>query len=64
MDNYKFELIRADKSQQITFSLTTKFEAYTATQLIDGFVDFVSGCGFDKHAVMGAMQARIDEELV
>lgn len=63
MDNYKFELIRADESQQITFSVSTKFEAYTAVQLIDAFVDFVSGCGFDKHGVMRAMEARIDEEL-
>ena len=61
MDNYKFELIRADESQQISHTIIHKFEALLASELVDAFVDFAAGCGFFKESLYGAMQARIDE---
>jgi len=61
MDNYKFELIRADESQQITNTIIHKFEALLASELVDAFVDFAAGCGFFKESLYAAMKARIDE---
>lgn len=61
MDNYKFELIRSDESQQINHSITHKFEALLASELVDAFIDFASGCGFFKESLYSAMQSRIDE---
>ena len=61
MENYKFELIRADESQQITYVVTNRFEAITADQLLDGFVDFAAGCGFASEALLNSMQRRIEE---
>lgn len=61
MDNYKFELIRADESQQITSTIIHKFEALLASELVDAFIDFAAGCGFFKESLYAAMQARIDE---
>ena len=43
MENYKFELIRADESQQITHVVTNSFQAVTVDELLDGFVDFDAG---------------------
>lgn len=63
MNMYKLELIRADDAQQITYAVTTKFQACEAQQLVDGFIDFASGCGFHKNSLMDAMQLRIDEEV-
>lgn len=63
MDNYKFELIRADDAQQITYSMTSKFQALLAEELVGAFVDFAAGCGFYKKSLYDAMQARIDEEV-
>jgi hypothetical protein len=63
MENYKFELIRADESQQITYVVTNRFEAITADQLLDGFVDFAAGCGFSSAALVSSMQKRVDEEV-
>ena len=62
MDNYKFELIRADEAQQITYSMTNKFKALVANELVRAFVDFAAGCGFYKKSLYDAMQACIDEE--
>jgi hypothetical protein len=61
VENYKFELIRADESQQITYVVTNRFEAITADQLLDGFVDFAAGCGFAREALLNSMQRRIEE---
>jgi len=61
MDNYKFELIRADESQQITNTIIHKFEALLASELVDAFIDFAAGCGFFKESLYAAMKARIDE---
>ena len=64
MDNYKFELIRADEAQQITYSMINKFQANFADELVDAFLDFAAGCGFYKKSLYEAMRARIDEEPV
>jgi hypothetical protein len=64
MDNYKFELIRADEAQQITYSMINKFQANFAEELVEAFVDFASGCGFYKKSLYQAMQRRIDEEPI
>ncbi len=61
MENYKFELIRADEAQQITYAVTNRFEAITTDQLLDGFVDFAAGCGFAREALLNSMQRRIEE---
>ena len=61
MENYKFELIRADEAQQITYIVTNRFEALMADQLLDGFVDFAAGCGFAREALLSSMQRRIEE---
>lgn len=61
MENYKFELIRADESQQITFVVTNRFQAVTADQLLGGFVDFAAGCGFAREALLNTMQRCIEE---
>jgi hypothetical protein len=63
VDTYKFELIRADKSQQITHCVSNKFKASTADQLLECFLDFTAGCGFQKNLLYDAMRARIDKEL-
>ena len=60
MDNYKFELIRADQSQQIVYCISNKFEALTADQLVEAFVDFSSGCGFHKKSLYNAFERSID----
>lgn len=64
MDNYKFELIRADESQQITHTFSNKFVALQALELVDAFIDFTAGCGFHKKSLYDAMQRRIDEGVV
>jgi hypothetical protein len=65
VENYKFELIRADESQQITFVVTNRFQAVTAVtadQLLDGFVYFAAGCGFAREALLNSMQRCIEED--
>jgi hypothetical protein len=61
MENFKFELIRADVSQQITHVITHKFEALTASELVDAFVDFASGCGFYKESLATCFSAFAEE---
>lgn len=61
METYKFELIRADASQQITDVMSSRFKAMMPASVVDNFCDFMVGCGFDKKALYAAMQMRIDE---
>lgn len=61
METYKFELIRADASQQITNAMSSKFKAFLPADVVGTFVDFMVGCGFDQKALYAAMQMRIDE---
>jgi hypothetical protein len=61
METYKFELIRADASQQITNAMSSKFKAFLPADVVGTFVDFMVGCGFDQKALYAAMQMRIEE---
>jgi hypothetical protein len=58
MDNFKFELIRANKSQEIMYSTNAKFQAATAQGLVDAFVDFASGCGYHKEDLVKAFEVN------
>ena len=62
METYKFELIRADASQQITDVMSSRFKAVVPASVVDNFCDFMVGCGVDKKALYEAMQMRIDAE--
>ena len=64
MDNFKFELIRANKAQEITYCMNTKFQAVTAQGLVDAFVDFASGCGYQKEDLKEAFEVHIEEDLL
>jgi len=61
MDKYKFELIRASQAEEITHSVSVKFEVLTAQELLEAFVDFARGCGFYGASVITAMERFIDE---
>jgi hypothetical protein len=62
METYKFELIHADKAQQITHVVSSRFKALLISSVVDSFLEFTVGCGFDKKAVLNVLQARIEEE--
>jgi hypothetical protein len=64
MDNFKFELIRANKAQEIMYCMNTKFQAATAQGLVDAFVDFASGCGYQKEDLKEAFEVHIEEDLL
>lgn len=64
MDNFKFELIRANKAQEIMYSTNAKFQAATAQGLVDAFVDFVSGCGYQKEALLEAFEVHTEKDLL
>jgi hypothetical protein len=58
MDNFKFELIRANKAQEIMYCTNAKFQAATAQGLVDAFVDFASGCGYHKEDLAEAFEVN------
>lgn len=60
MEMYKFELIRADESQQIEHVVTHKFRALLASSVVADFVDFMLGCGFAREAVVAAFAEHVD----
>jgi hypothetical protein len=62
MDHFKFELIRASAAQEITHSRSTKFAAVTATELVDAFIDFALGCGYDRESLVETFAEYIDDE--
>jgi hypothetical protein len=62
MDHFKFELIRASESQEITHSRSTKFAAVTVTELVDAFIDFALGCGYYRESLVEAFAEYIDDE--
>jgi hypothetical protein len=64
MDKYKFELIRASEAEEITHSVSVKFEALTATELLEAFVDFARGCGFYGISITTAMERFLDDYTV
>jgi hypothetical protein len=61
MDHFKFELIRASAAQEITHSRSTKFAAVTAVELVDAFIDFALGCGYERDVLTDAFAAYIDD---
>jgi hypothetical protein len=64
MDNFKFELIRANAAQEIMYCMNAKFQAATAQGLVDAFVDFASGCGYQKEDLKDAFELHIEEDLL
>jgi hypothetical protein len=64
MDNFKFELIRANKAQEIMYCMNTKFQAVTAQGLVDAFVDFALGCGYPKGDLKDAFELHTEEDLL
>lgn len=60
MERFKFEMIRANEGDEITYSVSTRFSALTAPELVGAFVDFVSGCGFHKDSIIQAFQEFAD----
>ncbi len=64
MDNFKFELIRANAAQEIMYCMNTKFQAVNAQALVDAFVDFASGCGYQKEHLIEAFEVHTEEDLL
>ena len=60
-DNYKFEMIRADDSAEITTCHTVKFKGYVAKEVVLALTDFLQACGFHPNTVLDAYEAVIDE---
>jgi hypothetical protein len=61
MERFKFEMIRANEADEITYSVSTKFTALLADEIVSAFVDFVSGCGFSKEAIIDAFEQYSDQ---
>jgi hypothetical protein len=61
MDNYKFELTRADEAQQIMYTYSAKATAMTAYELVCAFVDFTKGCGFFEESMYNALALYVEE---
>lgn len=64
MDTFKFELIRANAAQEIIYCMNTKFLAATAGDLVAAFVDFASGCGYQKKSLIEAFEVLAEEDLL
>lgn len=64
MDNFKFELIRANAAQEIMYCMNAKFQAVTAQALVDAFVDFASGCGYQKESLTEAFEVHTEEDVL
>lgn len=60
-DNYKFEMIRADDSAQITTCHSVKFKGYVAREVVLAFTDFLHACGFHPKTVLDAYETVVDE---
>jgi len=60
-DNYKFEMIRADDSAQITTCHNIKFKGYVAREVVLAFTDFLQACGFHPNTILDAYQMVVDE---
>ena len=60
-DNYKFEMIRADDSAQITTCHSIKFKGYVAKEVVLAFTDFLQACGFHPNTILDAYQMVVDE---
>ena len=60
-DNYKFEMIRADDSAQITTCHSIKFKGYVAREVVHSFTEFLQACGFHPNTVLDAYEMVIDE---
>ena len=60
MERFKFEMIRANEAEEITYSVSTKFTALVAAEVVSAFVDFVSGCGFSRETIVGAFEKYSD----
>jgi hypothetical protein len=56
MDQFKFELTRASAAQEILYSMSAKFNAVTAQELVGCFVDFASGCGYNEDSLAEAFE--------
>jgi hypothetical protein len=61
MDNFKFELIRANKAQEIMYCMNTKFQAATVQGLVDAFLEFAAGCGYKKEDLKTAFELHQDD---
>jgi hypothetical protein len=57
MDHFKFELIKASAAQEIMHSKSAKFTSITAQELVNSFVDFASGCGYQRESLVEAFGA-------
>jgi hypothetical protein len=44
--------------------MNTKFQAATAQGLVDAFVDFASGCGYQKESLLEAFEVHTEENLL
>ena len=64
MDNFKFELIRANAAQEIMYCMNAKFQVLTAGDLVAAFVDFAFGCGYQKESLIEAFEVLAEEDLL
>lgn len=60
MEKFKFEMIRSNEAEEITYCVSTRFEALRADEIVGSFIDFVSGCGFSREAIISAFQGYVD----
>lgn len=60
MEKFKFEMIRSNAAEEITYSVSTRFEALVADEIVSAFIDFVSGCGFSRDAIIEAFQGYVN----
>lgn len=56
MEHFKFEMIRATEGDEMTYQVSTRFNALAANEIVGAFVDFVSGCGFDKDSIIRSFE--------
>ena len=60
MEKFKFQMIRSNEAEEITYNVSTRFEALVADEIVSAFIDFVSGCGFSRDAIIEAFQGYVD----